>query len=158
MRGTYWAGELQPGEVALFHFEGKSRVMCSAGGNREGAVATKFATVQNAQEYAKQYVKANPARGCRIYDSTGQRIGDITGEECPAERYTRAQAKRDLLIGIAGFVVIPLGFLFDKWVGWGLFLGMAVATKFVMLGIIKMSEGIAGLMETRREEGSRKPE
>lgn len=149
MSRTYWAGEMLPEEVALFHFEGKSRVMCGADGNRAGAVATKFATIQDAQAYAKQYVEANPARGCRMYDSAGHRIGDVFGEHCPAQRYTRAQAKRDLFIGLAGFVLVPLGFFVDKWIGWSLFLGMALGTKFILLGIIKLSEGIAGLMDSK---------
>jgi len=140
---------MQPGEVALYHFEGKSRVMCGADGDRARVLATKFPTIQDAEAYAKQYVEANPARGCRMYDSAGQRIGDIFGEKCPTHRYTRAQAKRDLFIGLAGFVLVPLGFFLDKWIGWSLFLGMALGTKFVLLGIIKLSEGIAGLMDSK---------
>jgi hypothetical protein len=150
MAGSYWGGEMRPGEVALFHFEGKSRVMCGADGDRSRTAATKFATIEDAEAYAKRYVEAHPARGCRMYDSTGQRIRDIMGEKCPRQRYTRAQAKRDLIIGLAGFVLVPLGFFIDKWIGWGLFLGMAVGTKFVLLGIIKLSEGIAGLMESKQ--------
>ena len=44
-----------------------------------------------------------------------------------------------------GFLLIPIGFLIDWWVGWTIFLGMALGTKFVLLGIIKLSEGLAGL-------------
>ena len=68
MSRTYWGGEMRPGEMALYHFEGKSRIMCGADGSRTGAVATKFATIQDAETYAKQYVEANPERGCRMYD------------------------------------------------------------------------------------------
>ena len=100
--------------------------MARADGNRADTAATKFATIQDAEANAKRYVQANPARGCRMYDPSGHRIGDILGEKCPVQRYTRAQAKRDLFIGLAGFVLIPLGFLVDKWIGWSLFLGMAV--------------------------------
>ena len=150
MRWTWGPVDLRPGEVILFHFEGKSRVMCAADGTSGSAPPVRFANKEEAERYAKQYVEQNPSRGCRLYDSTGTRIGDIFGAAAPVQRYTRAQAKRDLLIGLAGFFVIPIGFLFDQWIGWGLFLGMAIATKFVLLGIIKLSEGIAGLMDTKR--------
>ena len=148
-RGTYWAGEMKAGEVALFHFEGKSRVMCSADGDTSKTAATKFASREDAESYADRYVETNPTRGCRLYDATGNRIGDIVGEKVPKHRYTRSQAKRDLIIGLAGFIVLPLGFMLDKWIGWIIFLGMALGTKFVLLGIIKLSEGIAGLMDSK---------
>src|SRR2546421_5067097 len=116
MSRTYWAGEMRPGEVAVFHFEGRSRVLCAADGSRDATAATKFAAIEDAEAYAKRYVVANPGRGCRMYDSAGHRIADIVGEKCPAHRYTRAQARRDLIIGLAGFVLVPLGFFADKWI------------------------------------------
>jgi hypothetical protein len=149
MRRTHCPGDMQPGEVALFHFEGKSRIMCGADGSMDSAPPTRFASKEAADAYANEYVARHPRRGCRMYDSAGTCIGEIRGAATPAQRYTRAQAKRDVCIGVAGFVLIPAGFLFDKWIGWGLFLGMALATKFVMLGIVKLSDGIAGLMESK---------
>ena len=66
-----------------------------------------------------------------------------------AEGDPRRQAKRDLCIGLLGFLLIPLGFLFDRWATWSLFLGMAVGTKFTIMGITKFSDGIAGLIQTK---------
>jgi hypothetical protein len=44
---------------------------------------------------------------------------------------------------------MPLGLLFDHWVRWSMFLGMALATKFTMMGILKLSDGLAGLIQTK---------
>ena len=149
MRSTYWAGKLAPGEVALFHFDGKRRMLCNADGSFGSARPAVFQTVDVADAYARRYVEANPRRGCRIYDAGGACIREIAGSAVPERHYTRAAAKRDLCVGLLGFLLIPVGFLIDAWVGWSLFLGMALGTKFVMLGIIKLSDGLAGLMDTR---------
>ena len=149
MRSTYWAGRLQPEEVALFHFDGKRRMLCNADGSFGTAPPTVFKTLDAAEVYADQYVKANPRRGCRLYDNSGTCIREVAGSAVPERRYTRRAAKRDLCIGLLGFVLIPVGFLVDAWIGWSLFLGMALGTKFVMLGSIKLSDGIAGLMDTK---------
>ena len=137
---------MRGGEVALFHFDGRSRVLCGADGSLGAtARAVKFGTVEEAVSYAERYVGANGRRGCRIYDQSGDCVREIRGAEVPASRYTRAQAKRDLCIGLMGFLLIPIGFLIDWWIGWTIFLGVALGTKFVLLGIIKLSEGLAGL-------------
>ena len=149
VKPTLHPGDTLPGEVVLFHFEGKSRIMCAADGTRNQASATKFAGQSEAEAYARQYVAEHPGRGCRLYDSTGASLGEIRGLQARAPGYTRRDAKRDLSIGLAAFFLIPVGFLFDKWIGWGLFLGMAIATKFVLLGIVKLSEGIAGILDTK---------
>jgi len=149
MRWTSSPGDMGPGEVLLFHFDGKSRVMCAADGTSESPSPTRFANKQEADAYANRYVAQHPRRGCRLYDSTGERIGDVLGASVPAQRYTRSHAKRDLCIGLACLSVIPIGFLFPRWPGPGLILGMIIATKFVLLGIVKLSEGIAGLMDTK---------
>ena len=124
--------------------------MCGADGNPDSAPATRFASKEEAEAYANSYVAQHPRRGCRLHDSAGTCIREIRGAATPAQRYTRAQAKRDLWIGVAGLFLSPLaGFLFDEWVGWGLFLGMALATKLAMLGIFKLSDGIAGLLDSK---------
>jgi hypothetical protein len=136
-------------QIALFHFDGKSRVMCYPDG-RLGGVAIKFPNLDTAVAYANEYVHRNVARGCRLHDASGACIREIVGAKVPVERYTRAAAKRDLLIGLMGFAIIPVGYLVDHWIGWGIFLGMALGTKFVLLGIVKLSDGIARLTEPRR--------
>jgi hypothetical protein len=136
-------------QIALFHFDGKTRVLCHSDG-RLGGAAVKFPNLDAAVAYANEYVQANAARGCRLHDATGACVREIAGAKVPTERYTRAAAKRDLLIGLMGFAIIPVGYLVDHWIGWGIFLGMALGTKFVLLGIVKLSDGIAGLMEPRR--------
>jgi len=98
---------------------------------------------------ARQYLEANVRRGCRIYDATGSLVGEYMSEAAKAEENPRRQAKRDLCIGLLGFGLIPLGFLFDHWVKWSMFLGMAIGTKFTIMGITKLSDGIAGLIQTR---------
>ena len=146
---TYWAGEIQPGQIALFHFDYKSGVMCAADGGNSVQPA-RFATLAEAESYARSYVEANPRRGCRLYDSTGSVTGEFASATARALINPRRDAKRDLCVGLAGLVLIPVGFLFDRWMGWALFLGAALATKFTMVGIVKLSEGIGGLIQTRR--------
>lgn len=36
MSRTYWAGEMAGDQIALFHFDGKSRVMCHPDGKLGG--------------------------------------------------------------------------------------------------------------------------
>jgi hypothetical protein len=136
-------------QIAVFHVDGKTRVLCHPDG-RLGGGAIKFPNMDAAVAYANQYVQENTARGCRLLDASGACVREIAGAKVPAERYTRAAAKRDLLIGLMGFAIIPFGYLVDRWIGWGIFLGMALGTKFVLLGIVKLSDGIARLMEPRR--------
>jgi len=140
---------MQRGQIALFHFDYKSRVMCGADG-RSAAVPSLFADLPEAESYAQSYIEANPRRGCRMYDSTGKLVGELASEVARAAENPRRDAKRDLYIGLGGLLMIPLGFLVDRWVGWAIFLGMALGTKLTMLGIMKLSEGIAGLIQTRR--------
>ncbi len=152
MKGTYWAGKMQAGEVAMFHFDGKTRMLCSAEGGFDSAPVTVFPSLEAAEQYAQNYVHANPRRGCRLYNVEGDCISEIRGSAVPFRRYTKANAKRDVYLGIAGFILVPVGFFLDKWIGWSLFLGMALGTKFVLLGILKTSDGIAGLLEHRHKE------
>lgn len=111
---------------------------------------SKFPNLDAAVTYANDYVEKNAACGCRLLDASGACIREIVGAKVLAERYTRADAKRDLFIGLMGFAIIPVGYLVDRWIGWGIFLGMALGTKFVLLGIVKLSNGIARLMEPHR--------
>ena len=150
MSRTYWAGDMRPGQIALFHFDYKSRVMCGADGASSPADPTVFADLPEAESYARGYIATYPRRACRLYDSAGNLAGEFVSDAARAEENPRRDAKRDLCIGLTGLVLIPLGFLFDKWVGWSLFLGAALGTKFTMVGIVKLSEGIAGLIQTRR--------
>ena len=150
MARTYWAGHLQPGEIALFHFRGKTRIHCDAAGNLGSSPPVKFAGIEEARKYAGEYLEGHPDRGCILYDSAGNRVDELRGAAVPAIRYSRSDARRDLIIGLSGFLLIPIGFLVDEWIGWSLFLGMALGTKFVLLGIIKTTEGLAGLMESRK--------
>jgi hypothetical protein len=141
---------MRPGQIALFHFDYKSKVMCGADGASTPVTPSLFSTLADAEAYASAYIETNPSRGCRLYDSSGVLIGDFASETARAAYNPRRDAKRDLCIGLVGLVLIPLGFLVDRWVGWGLFLGAALGTKFTMLGIMKLSEGIGGLIQTRR--------
>jgi len=152
VKGTYWSGGMQAGQIALFHFDGKTRMLCSAEGTFDSASPTVFASIEDAERYARNYVDANPRRGCRLYNVEGDCVAEIRGSAVPFRRYTKANAKRDLFLGIAGFVLVPFGFFLDKWIGWSLFLGMALGTKFVLLGILKTSDGLAGLLEYRRSK------
>ena len=45
--------------------------------------------------------------------------------------------------------MIPIGFVYDKWIGWGMFPGMMISTRLVLVGIVKLSEVIAGIIDTR---------
>ena len=149
MSRTYWAGELRPEQVALFHFDCKSRVICRADGELAASGPAIFDTPRDAESYARQYGEANVRRGCRIYNATGALVGEYMSEAAKAEENPRRQAKRELCIGLLGFALIPLGLLFDHWVKWSMFLGMAIGTKFTIMGITKLSDGIAGLIQTR---------
>jgi hypothetical protein len=123
--------------------------MCGADGDPDSVSATRFANSVDAEAYAKRYLALNPHRGCRLYDSNGTRLSEIRGAATLAQRYTRAHAKRDVWIGAAALAPVPLAFLLDERMGWGLLLGMILATKLVMLGIVKLSDGIAGLMDSK---------
>lgn len=147
MGRAYWAGNINPGEIALYHFLGKTRVMCRADGTLGPLAATKFSSGNDAETYARKYVEVRPDRGCRLYDDVGRRLGEIRGASAPAHPYSRKDARRDVVIGTLAFLAVPIGILIAKWIGWALFLGMIIGTKFVLLGIFKLADGIAGLMD-----------
>jgi hypothetical protein len=146
---TYWAGDLRAGQVALFHFDSRSRMMCGADGELTACGPAVFDSMPDAEVYAQKYVQTNLRRGCRVYDSTGAVVGEYVSSAAKALDNPRRQAKLDLCIGLFGLLLMPLGFLFDHWVRWSMFLGMALATKFTMMGILKLSDGIAGLIQTK---------
>jgi hypothetical protein len=128
--------------------------MCGPSGEFTGFGPSVFGSMQEAEDYAEKYVESNLRRGCRVYDSSGAFIGEFMSAVARAEENPRGQAKRDLCIGLLGLLLIPLGFLFDHWAKWSLFLGMAVATKFTIMGITKLSDGIAGLIQTKSRSRS----
>jgi len=74
-------------QIAVFHFDGKTRVLCHPDGTL-GGVAVKFPNIDTAVAYADQYVQRNVARGWRLHDATGACIREIVGAKVPTARYT----------------------------------------------------------------------
>jgi len=99
--------------------------------------------------YAQEHIAAHPRLGCRWYDNRGTCLGELVGKGAERSGNSRSRAKRDLYIGILAFAVLPLGLLIDRWLGWTLFLGMILGTKFVLVGTMKLADGIAGLLDSK---------
>jgi len=140
---TYWGPPMTDSQFAVFHFDVKSMTM------RNGEPLV-FDGLAAAEPHCREQIAADPATGCRIYNHAGIIAGTFSDERSYKKHHGRPAAKRSLTIGALCLAAGIGGIALDAWLGWRLTLGVLLGARFLWVGTVKFSEGIAGLTDGAR--------
>lgn len=126
-------------QFAVLHFDVKTMVA-----RGEPLV---FDHLAEAQAHCRDTIAASPAIGCRILDAAGAVVETFSDDSVFARHHGVPAAKRSLLIGSL-FLATGIGAVaLDAWLGWRLTLGVLLGARFLWVGSVKFSEGLAGLLD-----------
>jgi hypothetical protein len=131
-------------QYAIFHFDVKTMSM-----RETRDVPLIIDGLEAATSYCRQKIVEAPALGCRIYDRDGKIIQTFSDAEVYRKNHGRPAAKRSLIIGCACLLTGIGGVVLDASLGWSLTFGVLLGARFLWVGSVKFSEGIAGLMDER---------
>ena len=127
-------------QFAVFHFDVKSMTM-------RGGEPLVFDSFAAAESHCRQQIAAEPSTGCRIYDHAGAIAGTFSDDHLYEKHHGRPAAKRSLVIGSVCLAAGIGGVVLDAWLGWRLTLGVLLGARFLWVGTVKFSEGIAALTD-----------
>jgi hypothetical protein len=141
-KSTYWGPAMTESQYAVFHFDVKTMTM-------RGNDPIIFDGLTAAISYCEQKIVDIPALGCRIYGHDGNTVQTFSDDELYRKAHGRPAAKRNLIIGSACLLAGVGGVALDAWLEWRLTFGVLLGARFLWVGSVKLSEGIAGLMDER---------
>ncbi len=131
-------------QYAVFHFDVKTMSM------RETSHTPLIIDgLEAATSYCQQKIADTPAMGCRIYNRKGDIVQTFSDAEVYKKNHGRPAAKRSVIIGSACLLAGVGGVALDAWLEWRLTFGVLIGARFLWVGSVKLSEGIAGLMDER---------
>jgi len=141
-------------QCAVFHFDVKTMSARDA----EGRMASPpndaplmFASLAEAENYAKQKIAAIPGLGCRIYDRDGKTLGTFTDTHVYEQFHGLPAAKRNLIVGTVCLVVGAGLVSLDAWLGFRLIVGVLLGVRFLWTAAIRLMDGFAGLEKSGGE-------
>ena len=143
-KSTYWGPAMTESQYAIFHFDVKTMTMSEA-----SDIPLIIDGLDAATSYCQQKIADNPAIGCRIYDHDGKVVQTFSDDELYQKAHGRPAAKRSVIIGSACLLAGVGGVALDAWLEWRLTFGVLLGARFLWVGSVKLSEGIAGLMDER---------
>jgi len=108
-----------------------------------------FEGLPAATSYCQQKIAGMPALGCRIYNHDGKIVQTFSDDELYRQSHGRPAARRSVIIGSACLAAGISGVALDAWLEWRLTFGVLLGARFLWVGSVKLSEGIAGLMDER---------
>jgi hypothetical protein len=149
-----WSHVVSPHQFAAFHHRIASRCRCSPNGDLtapNGEVAFIFDTVEEARDYCAAKLAANSAIGVALYTGTGQLLELHEDARTADYHHGLPSAYRALMWAMILIVGALLLTAMDWWTGWSSFAGLVLATKLVMVFVMKLSEGLGGILATKRE-------
>jgi hypothetical protein len=129
-------------QCAVFLFDVKTMVMTSS-------TPQIFESLPDAERFCQEQVHANPAQGCRIYDHAGKIVHTLSNDQVYAKHHGRPAAKRSVVVGSLCLLAGAGGVALDAWLEWRLVFGVLLGVRFLWVGTVKVSEGIASLMDER---------
>jgi len=130
-------------QFAVFHFDVKTMIM-------SGDAPMIFDCLPDAESHCKSKIADTPALGCRIYNDEGVIVRTFTDDRLFAKYHGRPAAERNVVIGTLCLMAGVCGVALDAWLEWRLTLGVLLGARFLWVGTVKFSEGIAGLMDRAR--------
>ena len=139
-------------QYAVFHFDVKTMSMRDALGKPLAAGNDAPLIIDGldaATLYCRQKIVDIPAVGCRILDRDGKIVQTFSDDEIYRKSHGRPAAKRSVIIGSACLAAGVGGVALDAWLEWRLTFGVLLGARFLWVGSVKLSEGIAGLMDER---------
>jgi hypothetical protein len=142
-KSTYWGPAMTESQYAVFHFDVKTMRM------RGDNAPLIFEGLPAATSYCQQRIVDIPTLGCRIYDHDGNVVQTFSDDELYHKSHGRPAAKRSVIIGSACLLAGVGGVALDAWLEWRLTFGVLLGARFLWVGSVKLSEGIAGLMDER---------
>jgi hypothetical protein len=141
-KSTYWGPAMTESQYAVFHFDVKKMTM-------RGNAPMIIDGLDAATSYCQQKIADTRAMGCRIYDRDGNIVRTFSDAEVYQKNHGRPAAKRSVIIGSACLLAGVGGVALDAWLEWRLTFGVLLGARFLWVGSVKLSEGIAGLMDER---------
>jgi hypothetical protein len=155
MRATYWGPAMTGSQCAVFHFDVKTMTMRDAQGLAapDTYASVIFDSIADAERYCQEKIASNPALGCRIYNCDGAVVRTFVDDAVYAQHHGQPAAKRSLLVGGACMAVGVTCIAVDAWSGWSLIFGVLLGLRFVWAGTMKLADGIAGTLDSKRDDG-----
>ena len=157
----HWSARIQPGQYAVSHFDYKTGTWRTAAGNYsespEEEIIFVFDSLTQARQYCQDYVVHHSTMFCRIYDHRGSAEGLVAKVYFPkvAAREQGLPAARNKMKHGALHLLAGLGCLALDWrLGGPVILGVVVGSKFFTVGLVRLVQGVAGLLESREPESS----
>jgi len=142
-KSTYWGPAMTESQYAVFHFDVKTMRMCGSD------APLIFEGLPAATSYCQRKIADIPALGCRIYDHDGKVVQTFSDDKLYRKSNGRTAARRSVIVGSACLVAGISGVALDAWLEWRLTFGVLLGARFLWVGSVKLSEGIAGLMDER---------
>ncbi len=155
---AHWTELVAPGQFAVFIFDAPTHVARdAAGGHFNPPDSVSLALCDNLPEalaFAKDVVTHHPNLFCEIYDEEGKSKDPVQAVYNPAVRgkyvglqYSRRQTLWGSLAMLAGIAFIVLDIMRDLAWFWGYIIGM----KLTLVGGFRVTQGLLGWYEHRRE-------
>src|SRR5450432_1117343 len=136
-KSNYWGPPMTDSQFAVFHFDVKTMTM-------SGGEPLLFDSFVDAERHCQEWIVAQPAMGCRIYNNAGAVVRTFSDSQLFDQHHGRPAAKRSVVIGglflLAGVCSVAL----DAWFEWRLILGVLLGARCLWVGTVKFSEGVAG--------------
>jgi hypothetical protein len=152
----YWNRLLADSQVAAMHYDLKTGTWRKEDGDYsnspEEETVLVFDSLDEARAYCREHVEKNPSLFCRLYDRRGTAEGELEAV------YARAVAEKTLgpaaarkKLGMGALLLVVSGAcVFVDWrLGGPVIIGVLVGSKFLTSGIMRVVEGLSGLMDSR---------
>lgn len=152
MKPTYWP-PMTDSQCAVFHFDVKTMSMRDAQGGdapQDKYACLIFDSMTDAESYCQEKIAVTPALGCGIYGHNGTVVRTFADDQVYTQHHGQPSARRNLMVGGACLAVGVTCVAVDAWSGWSLIIGVVLVLRFVWVGTVKMAEGIAATIESKR--------
>ena len=152
-----WTRALGPSEYAVFHVDAKTGHHRNAYGQRLAShwdrTCFVFDSLEEAEAYASEKVRAVPEIACKIYDHTGEAAGPVKTVVNEALRpdAVRRVARRHALLGSIFTASGLLGWWALWRSDWQFYLAALVGTQLMSAGIVQL---VQALIAFRKYRGS----